>query len=218
MVGGLTAMAGGELLYDQIRKYLITQGYILPDKTGFQMAAGQLGFGGAENIDILSLRGPLGLPRSADLETLVPWMTGPFVGSIIESLGSAKKDSGLPGKMFKDVIGDWSPPLRAGIESYEEWQNAGVRSPSGHLQAQRPPIAVIIRGLDLSPSVASQRYRFRDEIVTAYESGHPEVASDLLSRARERGITFSAKDMRQIHGTAKSYLKATQRSFLQQMQ
>jgi len=216
-VGGPTAVLGGDMMYNLIRNELIKHGIILPRDTGFQQVANMMGWGDLVDVDVLSLRDPLGLPRDPSLETVGTWVAGPALATVYEAGRDIHNDWGQWGKMTKDVIGDISPAARAGIDSYEEWKNAGVKSPTGQMLGKRPTASVIIRGLDMSPSLKTMRYQYRNDIVTALENGHPDTALKLQQQARAKGIIFGPKDMKQIRSTAKSYVKKTHIPFMQQM-
>jgi hypothetical protein len=200
--GGATALSGGELMYNVLRSELLKFGYILPKETGWQIVANQLGVGGSlEDVDIMSLRDPIGLPRSRD--EVLPWIAGPMVGSIYDLWKDWDNSRGDSGKEAKAVLSAISPQLRASIDALEEFRQGGVRSPAGQLLALRQPSNIIIRGLDLSPSIKSQRFQFKEDIITALNAGHPETAQKLFTQARDKGVVFGPKDLREIRSRIK---------------
>ncbi len=205
-LGGATAMTGGELLYNPLRNELLKHGYILPRETGFQQVANQLGFGGhLENVDILSLRDPIGLPR--DAKAVPSWIAGPTIGSLYDLWRNIDESQGDSSKVAKSVLSAVSPQLRAAVDAAEEFRHGGVTSPTGHILARRPMSSVVIRGLDLSPSVKTQRYQFKADIITALENHQVEAAQQLMKQARTKGIMFGKADSREIRSRVRQYLR-----------
>ncbi len=210
--GGMTVVPG----YKFLRSELIKHGIILPDKTGYQQIMNFLGFdGGLSDVDITSLRNPVGIPDDPDF--VLPWLAGPAVGTGYEFAKTWLNEDGDTGKKIKASVSAISPEIGALLESAEEWQQGGVKAPMGQLLAKRPMSSVIVRGMDLSPSIKSQRYQYRNDILHAYEHGHPETAIELMKQARSKGIIFGPKDMRQIRSSAKSFHKKASLPWAQQI-
>jgi hypothetical protein len=183
---------------------LIKHGIILPDKTGYQMIMNLLGFdGGLSDVDITSLRNPVGIPD--DPEFILPELIGPAVGTGYEFAKTWLNTDGDTGKKIRSSVSAISPQVGALLDAAEEWRQGGVKTPMGQLIAKRPMSSVIIRGMDLSPSIKSQRYQYRNDILSAYKAGHPETANELVKQARSKGIIFGSKDMMQIRAASKSF-------------
>jgi len=197
--GGLN-LGTGDILFNQVRSELLKYGIILPKETGAQMIANQMGIGETlSNINILTLDNPIGLPRS--IEDLPSYIAGPTFGGMYDL--AKQLSTGDEASNTKAVIGAISPPLRAGIDAYEEFKRGGIFTPEGRTVAMQSHSQMVIRGLDLSPSVKSQRYEFRNDIETALEAGQFETSQKLFDEARKKGIIFGRRDVDAIKAKVK---------------
>ena len=214
MYGGYT-LGTGEMARNVMNGWVVKHGdsipaglrkWLLSGESGWQTVINQMGLGDgwADNIDILSLKDPIGLPRS--IEDLPSWAAGPTFGGIYDF---AKEMATGPdaGQATKALLSAISPQLRAGIDAYEEQKQGGVFSPTGRTLAMRNPEAIVIRGLDLSPSVRATRYQYKQELIKAMESGQFDTFSDLMDEAQKKGIVFDKRDMQQIKALVKTEAK-----------
>lgn len=214
MYGGYT-LGTGEVARNVMNGWVVKHGdsipaglrkWLLSGESGWQTVINQMGLGDgwADNIDILSLKDPIGLPRS--IEDLPSWAAGPTFGGIYDF---AKEMATGPdaGQATKALLSAISPQLRAGIDAYEEQKQGGVFSPTGRTLAMRNPEAIVIRGLDLSPSVRTTRYQYKQELIKAMESGQFDTFSDLMDEAQKKGIVFDKRDMQQIKALVKTEAK-----------
>jgi len=208
-VGGPTALLGGDLLYNLIRNQVLKRtGYVLPSDTGFQQVANMTGYGEViGDVDLLSLRSPLGLPQEPTPQAILNWAAGPTLSTIGGVANSVYQGDGDLGKTVKSAVSAISPEARALLDAAEEYRMGGVKSPEGRRLATRSMAQIIIRGLDLSPSVKIKRWQYRTDVINALKSGHPATARELLKQARTKGILFGTKDVQQMKSQATHYLR-----------
>ena len=199
VMGGLPAILGGPSAFKMLQHQLMKHGHYLPDQSGFQMGIEAAGLGGTglESADILSLREPFELmPYS------ISGMFGPALGSTVDT--AATTWSGLQEDNYRKVVSQWTQYLAgpqavaAGQAAGQLWNHGEVFGPSGELEATRPILATLVRGVDWSPSTRSQVFEYQEKMADAVESGNESLIRRIVAEAQERGIIINEAGVRSI--------------------
>jgi len=190
--GGLPAVMGFRGAFELLRHELLKHGYYLPDQTGFQMSVEAAGLGGTglETADILSLREPFGLEPYS-----VSSLFGPAIGSALDVIGPRGTFwTGIAEDNYKKAIASpiaalIGPQAEALIQGGREFYQGGkVFGPSGELEATRPALSAIVRGIDWAPSSKSEIWKVSQDLADAIESGNQDLVRRIAEDATARGI------------------------------
>jgi hypothetical protein len=202
---GISMVPGAMSVYDQFRKYLLRQGYDLPEGSGIGMVAHTLGLpqGG---IDITGSFDPLNMP-SPDAAAFINYFGGPTYGSIATSgFDLVKSLSSDPGGRDPIIVSARAiaPTLGNIAEVVQESRKGGIITPGGRVVAKRSPFQKSLRILGLQPSVRSERLKLMSDLAEVRTGGHMKLYEQLVREGKAKGINIGKKDRQVIRGRIKA--------------
>jgi len=208
---GGPAVAAPLGLYDHLRKYVIRQfGYALPNEPLYHGALKLMGLPThlIDQVQIRSLSDPFGFDPG-DISTLA----GPTLGGLLQFGKNMlyDTDKGKTYKIPREIISSFAPQVQDALEAAQEYWTGGVMGPGGMIDKNRPLLSIIARGLDLQPSIASQRAKYEDEIEQAYAGGHPDLAVQLINEMREKNLVVSPDMQRRMRAFIRGYQRSQAR-------
>jgi len=207
LFGGVGSFMGNDL-YSWLRQHVfLPHGINLPHKTGVQEIFDFLGLGNTlGQLDLGSWRDPFGFNAMFGIlqgpDEFVK-LTGPGPSTLFDTAHHQFKSFVDKGhfdldRLASDVLG---PQAKAAAEAVREKFEGGLFGATGSLEAHRPWLAQVLRGLDLTPSADHLRYEYEQDLAHAMLSGNPQLIGNILDEARQAGIVIDGKFMQGVRST-----------------
>ncbi len=216
LAGGVPAIAGPMVFYDDVRKWMVRNtGFELPNTSGVTSILERVGLGFMSPVDITGSIEPYSLPRKPS--EILPFMAGPTFGGMLKIGEKASEYGPFSKETAETAIGSISP-LFAGIGRTARTQSeGGVYSRSGELVAEPSGSFQLAEAMGLRPPTKVTRGDVLKDMEEALVGGHMDLFDRFKERGEDMGLVFGPKTMAALKGRVSRRVKEGGKSFFDQL-